>query len=349
MREVRERILSGCVSFDGDVWTNVSDLAKDFIKSILQVDPHKRPSVDELPNHPWIVTMKRKSSASDDEVPLDPQVVSGLVKFKEMSSTTKFLCEVLSFTLQPEQLGLLRMEFEKLDTGKGEISLDGLKMALLETDLTDDEVEQIFNGLHVRNKDFTIRWHEFIAACLGQCQIDERNIRLAFDRLDSEHKGYVTLDNLKGIMDYYGGDRGDLQQLWINNILDYKSQKEHMTYDDFYKLLKIDAHFDTSRDLSKSLPICDNLADSMPDVHVVSRRHSLLDSKMLESQVVSKVKTYRRLQSVILDASKFVGDDKATKPMKRPSLILRRSAQDGGEFSLLCKSIDTLSIANTFD
>lgn len=175
LAEVRARILSGCVSFDGDVWTNVSDMAKDFIILILQVDPHKRPSVDELPKHPWIVTMKKNSSVSDDEMPLDPKVVSGLVKFKEMSSTTKFLCEVLSFTLQPEQLGLLRIEFEKLDTGKGEISLDGLKMALMETDLTDDEVEQIFNGLHVRNKDFTIRWHEFIAACLGQCKIDEKN------------------------------------------------------------------------------------------------------------------------------------------------------------------------------
>jgi hypothetical protein len=70
---------------------------------------------------------------------------------------------------------------------------------------------------------------------------------------------------------------------------------------------------------------------------------------MLDSPVVSKVKTYRKLQSVILDASKFVGDDKATKPMIRPSLILRRSAQDGGESSLLCKSIDTLTIANTFE
>ncbi|KAL7501714.1 hypothetical protein ACHAXN_007532 [Cyclotella atomus] len=297
LAEVRARILSGCVSFDGDVWTNVSDMAKDFIKLILQVDPHKRPSVDELPKHPWIVTMKRNSSVSDDEMPLDPKVVSGLVKFKEMSSTTKFLCEVLSFTLQPEQLGLLRIEFEKLDTGKGEISLDGLKMALMETDLTDDEVEQIFNGLHVRNKDFTIRWHEFIAACLGQCKIDERN--------------WMTR-----------------KQLWITMEVT-ENKKEHMTYDVFYKLLKIDRHYGMDQDLSKSMPICDNLADSVPDVHVVPRRHSLLDSKMLDSPVVSKVKTYRRLQSVILDASKFVGDGKATRPMKRPVLSfvdLRKTA-----------------------
>lgn len=227
LREVRKRILAGQVSFDDEIWGGVSDLAKDFIKSILQVDPRMRPNVDELPKHPWIVMMKRNSSVSDDESPLNPKVVTGLVNFKEMSNTTKFLCEVLSFTLQPEQLGLLRVEFEKLDvSGKGEISLDGFRTALLERSdefpMTDAEIEGIFNGLHVRNRDITIRWHEFIAACLGQCQIDDRNIRLAFDRIDTQHKGYVTLDDLKSIMDFYGSDRGDLQHMWINHVLDYK-------------------------------------------------------------------------------------------------------------------------------
>ena len=227
LREVRDRIVAGDVSFEDDIWANVSDLAKDFIKSILQVDPHKRPGVDELPKHPWIVTMKRNSSVSDEESPLNSKVVDGLVNFKEMSNTTKFLAEVLSFTLQPEQRRLLRVEFEKLDVlGKGEISLEGFKSALLERSdefpMTDDEIEGIFNGLHVRNKDMTIRWHQFIAACLGQCQIDDRNIRLAFDRLDTEHKGYITLDDLKSIMDFYEADRRDLQEMWINDVLDYK-------------------------------------------------------------------------------------------------------------------------------
>ena len=226
LRDVRDRILMGHVSFDDACWDKVSDLAIDFIKSILVLNPRKRPNVEELPNHPWLVNMKRISSSCFDDdgpVPLDPKVVSGLVNFKEMTNTTKFLCEVLSFTLQPVQLGVLRLEFEKLDTkGKGEIHLEEFKNALLGNDsLTDIEIEEIFNGLHVRNKDMSIRWHEFIAACLSQCQIDERNIRLAFDRLDSEHKGYITLDDLKNIMDFYGSDRRDLQQTWINDILHF--------------------------------------------------------------------------------------------------------------------------------
>ena len=120
-----------------------------------------------------------------------------------------------------------------------------------------------------------------------------------------------------------------------------------MTYEDFYKLLKIDRH-----GLSKSMSAVrvpnsrGDLAESMPDVDAMTRRHSLIDLAANDSPVVSKVKTYRKLQSVILDASKYATDDKAhsKRPNKRPSLILRRSAHEG-ELSLLCKSIDTLTIA----
>ena len=349
LRDVRQRILSGHVSFDEKVWERVSDSAIHFIKSILVIDPKMRPSVEELLKHPWLITMKRSSSISDEEtMPLDSKVVSGLVNFKEMSTTTKFLCEVLSFTLQPEQLRLLRLEFEKLDSsGKGEITLDGFKTALLERSdefpMTDQEVEEIFNGLHVRQKDMSIRWHEFIAACLSQCQIDDKNIRLAFDRIDSEHKGYVTLDDLKNIMDFYGTDRGDLQQLWINDVLDYKSNKDHMTYGDFYKLLKLDRH-DQNQNLWKSMPAYEDLAVSMPDVHAMPRRHSAIDIKLIESPVVSSAKKYRKLQSVILDASKYAGGDNRihSSSRRRTSLILRRSAQED-ELILFSKSLDALT------
>ena len=338
LRDVRDRILMGHVSFDDACWDKVSDLAIDFIKSILVLNPRERPNVEELPNHPWLVNMKRISSSCFDDdgpVPLDPKVVSGLVNFKEMTNTTKFLCEVLSFTLQPVQLGVLRLEFEKLDTkGKGEIHLEEFKNALLGNDsLTDIEIEEIFNGLHVRNKDMSIRWHEFIAACLSQCQIDERNIRLAFDRLDSEHKGYITLDDLKNIMDFYGSDRRDLQQTWINDILDYKSNKEHMTYDDFYKLLKIDRrHTDpessqsmqqSNYDLANSLS---GLANSKSLLSIESQHHS---------PIISNAKNTRKTLASILHAS----NHSSFEHDRRTSLILSRSSGEG-ELALLGKSLD---------
>jgi calcium-dependent protein kinase len=50
-------------------------------------------------------------------------------------------------------------------------------------------VEDIFDAMRVNKSETRIHWHEFIAAGLSQCQVDDRNLRLAFDRLDSDHKG----------------------------------------------------------------------------------------------------------------------------------------------------------------
>jgi len=43
-------------------------------------------------------------------------------------------------------------------------------------------------------------------------------------------------------MKFYGGSdsRYDLQSMWIEEVLDYKSEKDTMDFDDFYKLLKLD-------------------------------------------------------------------------------------------------------------
>jgi len=120
--------------------------------------------------------------------------------FKESSDMQKILSEVLSFTLLPEQIVDLRAEFEKIDTdGDGEISLQSLKKVLMENAeagslgaLTEQEIEDIFDAIRIRKSDPTIRWHEFLAAGLSQAKIDDRNLRLAFDRLDAERKGYVS-------------------------------------------------------------------------------------------------------------------------------------------------------------
>ena len=70
----------------------------------------------------------------------------------------KLLCEVLSFTLLPEQIAHLRSAFEKYDIdGSGEISLEGLKKVLMDNAsdgslgaLTEDEIMDIFDAMRVR-------------------------------------------------------------------------------------------------------------------------------------------------------------------------------------------------------
>jgi calcium-dependent protein kinase len=198
---VRANILRGHYSFEpADIWDLVSQGARVFIIGLLVVDPKNRPTAREAQKHPWLEDWANRTRAEGDNV-LNPNVVKALVNFKEFSDMRKLLCEVLSFTLLPDQITDLRKEFEKMDTdGSGEISLAALKEVLVTNAgagslgaLTEEEVEDIFNAMRVKKTETRIHWHEFIAAGLSQCQVDERNLRLAFDRLDNDHKGVSSI------------------------------------------------------------------------------------------------------------------------------------------------------------
>jgi serine/threonine protein kinase len=41
--------------FPSPYWDDISDVAKDLIKSLLIRDPHKRLNAEQLLSHPWIV------------------------------------------------------------------------------------------------------------------------------------------------------------------------------------------------------------------------------------------------------------------------------------------------------
>jgi calcium-dependent protein kinase len=198
---VRSNILSGRFKFEPtEIWGLVSDKAKDFISALLVTDPQRRPTAREAQLHDWLVEWADRERCDNDNV-LNPNVVKALVNFKEFSDMRKLLCEVLSFTLLPEQIKDLRKEFETLDTdGSGEISLSALKQVLVTNAgagslgaLTEEEVEDIFNAMRVKKSETRIHWHEFIAAGLSQCEVDDRNLRLAFDRLDNDHKGVSSM------------------------------------------------------------------------------------------------------------------------------------------------------------
>lgn len=244
---VRANILSGKYSFEPEeIWSLVSTNAKDFVKALLVVDPQKRPTAREAQKHSWLREWASRHGKGTDNV-LSANVVKALVNFKEFSDMRKLLSEVLSFTLLPDQIKELRKEFEKMDTdGSGEISLSALKEVLMTNAgagslgaLKEDEVEDIFNAMRVNKTEKRIHWHEFIAAGLSQCQVDDRNLRLAFDRLDSDHKGYITLDD---IMNLVGSDElhseEQLREMWKDSMRSVNCTQAHITYDNFLLLMK---------------------------------------------------------------------------------------------------------------
>lgn len=56
---------------------------------------------------------------------------------------------------------------------------------------------------------------QFIAAALSQVEIDDRNLELAFQRLDTENRGYIEVENIIELMGgYVDEDEGRIREMW---------------------------------------------------------------------------------------------------------------------------------------
>lgn len=279
---VRAKILSGTYSFDPpEKWECVSEGARTFIGSLLVVDPGKRPTAKEAQKLPWLAEWADRTRSVEDNV-LNPNVVKALVNFKEFSDIRRLMCEVLSFTLLPEQIKDLRKEFEKIDTdGSGEISLSALKEVLVTNAaagslgaLTENEVEDIFNAMRVQKTETRIHWHEFIAAGLSQCKVDDRNLRLAFDRLDSDHKGYLTIDDIMALLGNDALHHEDMmREMWGDSIKAVNCTQKHITFEDFVLLMKGEAQDADAGLLTTLIPMLHEWLDTLlaidKDSHVM--------------------------------------------------------------------------------
>jgi len=244
--EVRTNILSANFTFEPEeIWRNVSDQAKHFISSTLVVDPTRRLTVEQCQTGRWIQEWTVKERKEGNK--LNPNVISALRSFGKLSDVRKLLCEVIGFTLLPHQISDLRKEFDKLDVEQtGEISLQSLKKVLLENAGSgalgtvtekEKEVENIFYSLRLHKDHLQIHWHEFIAAGLSQCCVEDSNLLLAFNRIDAEKKGYITFDDFIG---FIGPTRlsedQSMKELWQKS---YRGDSK-IYYDEFKELMEED-------------------------------------------------------------------------------------------------------------
>mmetsp|Transcript_6974 Transcript_6974/g.14194 ORF Transcript_6974/g.14194 Transcript_6974/m.14194 type:complete len:1059 (+) Transcript_6974:270-3446(+) len=332
---VRANILNGAFDFEPEeIWDIVSLKAKEFINALLVTNPKYRPTAMEAQNLAWLQEWAHLMKSDKDHT-LNPNVVRALVNFKEFSDMRKLLCEVLSFTLLPEQIKDLRKEFETLDTdGSGEISLLSLKQVLVTNAgagslgaLTEEEVEDIFNAMRVKKTETTIRWHEFIAAGLSQCEVDDRNLRLAFDRLDNDHKGYVTLDD---IMDLMGSDavQGEeaLRKMWGDSMRDVNCSATRITYEDFVLIMKGQTRdFDDGAGVARS-DSGQRLNGAL--LHAVNE----VDEAEINMRTIAKASSNRKLNLDPLAATGMIPTPKGMQPLHGYSPHL---APDGSNLQVL--------------
>jgi len=333
--QTRQNILAANYEFLPEyIWENISPQAVDFIKSLLVTDPTQRPTAEEIQKSEWLTTWADAEGSAEDRE-LNPDIVQALVSFKEKDDMLKLLSEVLSFTLLPDQLEGLRKQFEIMDSeGRGEISLGDLKNALVMNaeagslgSLSEEEIEDIFQAMRVRKTEMRIHWHEFIAAALSQVEIDDRNLELAFERLDTEHKGYIEVENIIELMGGYTDENEDsIRKMWQNVFKDRNVERcRRVSKKEFLLLMKGQRQPDRTAETKDEEPPLFLFSDSGRAVSLPE--HSDGDNEIVrvvsESSatplVVNRMlyRAHRQSRLAVLEASRLFEEEQMKRTAKK--------------------------------
>ena len=229
---VVRKILHGRYGFKGRRWNFVSQKAKDFVTQCLVQNADRRPSAQEALKHVWldrdIEDKSHISPAIMDQVQASIQTFAGYGYLKKLALL------VLGYKSCEEEIGVLRDMFNKFDPSHdGEISIDDFRSVLTaEYDYTLAEIDTMFVAMDIDGTN-KVHYSEFLAATIESTgEIAEERIAEAFDRLDSDDSGYITVNNLR---DFLGSE---ISIEYVDTILDEAdpNHDHRITYDEFLGL-----------------------------------------------------------------------------------------------------------------
>lgn len=300
------------------VWERVSNDAVAFLRRLLQVNPILRPTSKEAQKDNWMQTLGATNSTQTGNRANNLNTRDALIRFKEQADLQKLLSESLGFALFPEQIIELHTAFQRVDVPMtGEISLGSLKMILLESaeagklgQWTKVDIESLFDStrpmLRRENPkdDPMIYWDELLICSLSHAQmVDDHNLRLAFNRMDSKSQGYITLQNFQDLLllgpsTGAAEDHSTLETLWLGRLNEVHAfQKNRIYYEDFQRIMNGSPDHkrtESFMDFSMEFPLQDDTSSSLS----VTQRSALTTSGLVMDQPIPSHKADPSMKAI---------------------------------------------------
>jgi calcium-dependent protein kinase len=236
-RHQARKICEGSYSMSSPAWKKVSEEAKSFIASLLEVDPSKRLTAAEALEHPWI----SRSHVHVSEGMTD--VVRSLLNFGQLSQFQQHCMQMSAWFLPNEDHARVRDYFTSLDRSQqGVIKMSELKSRLVDQlnvldEPTTTHSVKTFDCSH----DQEICYSEFLAAMIGtKIELNDKILSRAYRRFDSNGKQALTKIGLRDTFGYY--DRHIVDALF--DKID-RSRNGYISLSDFVAFL-IDSFTGTS-------------------------------------------------------------------------------------------------------
>ena len=228
--EVMKRIMKGNCKFSAQRWQGVSRYGKGLVHHLLEYDSHHRPSADRAlklvktwlqkleieqadadpaanPQHQTTATAvsangrnyqtRISTLSSEEDIEMMDRIQASIQSFCQYNTLKKLALMVIAHKSTASEIGWLRSNFNQFDLlQNGEISLEEFTEALNEIyDYSQEEIQALFTGMDIDGTG-SVHYTEFLAATIeAHGLIDESRIAEAFDRIDCDDSGYITIQN----------------------------------------------------------------------------------------------------------------------------------------------------------
>ena len=232
---VAQAIIRSVVDFKRDPWPKVSDNAKDLVKKMLDPDPRRRLTAQEVLDHPWLQNAKKAPNVS-----LGETVRARLKQFSVMNKLKKRALRVIAEHLTVEEAAGLKEGFQVMDTNnRGKINIDELRVGLhkLGHQVPESDVQALMDAGDV-DGDGHLDYGEFVAISVHLRKMgNDEHLRKAFQFFDQNKSEYIEIEELRSAL---SDDLDTNSEEVVNAIMhDVDTDKDgRISYDEFSTMMK---------------------------------------------------------------------------------------------------------------
>ncbi|KAK4763063.1 hypothetical protein SAY86_008831 [Trapa natans] len=232
---VAQAIIRSVVDFNRDPWPRVSEAAKDLVKKMLNPDPSKRLTAQEVLEHPWMQNAKKVPNVS-----LGETVKARLKQFSMLNKLKKRALRVVAEHLSVEEVAGIKEAFQMMDTSKrGKINLNELKVGLqkLGQPVSDSDLQILMEAADI-DGDGTLNYAEFVTVTIHMKKItNDEHLHKAFSFFDQNNSGFIEYEELRDALN----DEEDTNSDEVINAImhDVDTNKDgKISYEEFAAMMK---------------------------------------------------------------------------------------------------------------
>lgn len=321
--DLLNNVSKGQYSIKSSEWRLVSCDAKELVTQMLEFDHTKRISAQGALEHTWIKNNDKSKFHAVDQKYFE-SVLQNIYEFNAREKLQQAtIAYIVHFLYNSKEIEDLKKVFKKLDqNGDGQLTYLELKNGIeyyfgkykIEADL--NKIIQEIDG----DNDGWISYEEFLRVSINQEKLlDEKNLKLAFDRFDLDKDGKLSKDEIKKVL-------GTTDNEYINILINYIDDNNdgYINFEEFKNLMNGVVSFDHKKKSKNT-----NANYSSQTGQAIKTNEEIIDSKKPSKKqlLISKMSNPVGLHADGTGITPDYKDEKRNSPSNDALMQMKKSKE----------------------